>query len=194
MNQRLAIIIEVLVIIGLYFWYIQPTYTVDIQAIHTKINTDKVTSATMKRYSQQELQLEKKQNNISSLNSTRISRMLPNTNDTAHFLLNINTLALRSGFTLDKFDIQNQDISSMQNVINTKQKLYQTFTIGVSGKGTYSSFRQFLDGLERSLRIVDVTSLSIKVDTTQSANKKTSQISSYEYSLKLKIYKLQQEL
>ncbi|HEC94189.1 MAG TPA: hypothetical protein ENI56_02335 [Candidatus Kaiserbacteria bacterium] len=191
MNQRLIIILELLVAFGLYFWYVQPTYVGNIQALHTKITSEHVVAKTMKKYSQEEARLEEKQNNISQSDISRLSKMLPATNGTAHFLLNINALALRSGFTLSKFDIKDQSNNSQQNTVGKKQKLYDTFVLGISGKGTYGSFRQFLDGLERSLRLVDVTSLSIKANISAPvAGLKKQNISSYDYSLILQIYRL----
>ena len=191
MNQRLVIILELLVAFGLYFWYIQPTYTGNIQVLHTKISSEHTVAKTMTKYSQKETLLEEKKNNISQFDITRLSKMLPATNGTAHFLLNINALALRSGFTLNKFDIKNQSDNSQQNTVGKKQKLYDTFILGISGKGTYGSFRQFLDGLERSLRLVDVTSLSIKANiSTPAPGSKKQNISSYDYSFILHIYRL----
>ncbi len=182
---------ELLVAFGLYFWYIQPTYTGNIQALHTKITSEHGVAKTMKKYSQKETRLEEKKNNISPADIARLSEMLPPTNGTAHFLLNINALALRSGFTLSKFNIKDQGNSSRQNVPAEKRKPYKTFILGISGKGTYGSFRQFLDGLERSLRLVDVTSLSIKANISQPApGAKKQNTNLYDYSLMLQIYRL----
>lgn len=195
MNQRLVIIIELLVAFGLYFWYIQPMYTGNIKILSAKITTKQTNVATIKKYLQQETRLKEKQKSISSSDIARISKMFPSTNNTARFLLNINALALRSGFVLNKFDIQKQDSISQRGVTRRRGKLYKTFTLGISGKGTYSSFRQFLGGLERSLRLVDVTDLSISTtNVSVNGNTKAPKVISYRYSLKLKIYRLPSEI
>lgn len=190
MNQRLIIILELLVAFGLYFWYVQPTYTGNIQALHTKIASEQVVVKTMQRYSQEETRLEEKQKSISSSDISRLSKMVPTTNGIAHFLLNINMLAIRSGFVLNKFNVKDQSNNPQQNITNKKGDLYKTFVLNVSGNGTYDSFRQFLNGLERSLRIIDITSLSIDANTSGTGQN----TSSYNYSLTLQIYSLSSTL
>lgn len=192
MNQRIVIILELLVAFGLFFWYVKPTYTMNIQTLRTEIASQKITVATMKKYSQQEKLLEQKQKSISPSNISRLLKILPTKNNTAHFLLNINSLALRSGFIISTFNIKNtEDNAQQDNIINSKQKLYKTFVLSISGVGTYGSFRQFLDGLERSLRLIDITALSIKANTQITVVGNNQQkINLYNYSLKLQIYRL----
>ncbi len=191
MNQRLVIILELLVAFGLFFWYVQPTYMVNIKTLQATIASQKVTSTTIGKYSQQEKLLEQKQKDISSSNISRLSKMLPEKNNTAHFLLNINALALRSGFVISKFNIESSAGGAQNGAMGAKQKSYETFVLGISGKGNYGSFRQFLDGLERSLRLVDVTSLSIRANVqAETTGTKKQKISPYNYLLKLQIYRL----
>ncbi len=186
MNQRLIIILELIVAFGLFFWYVQPTYTGSIQILHAKIASEQMVSRTMQKYSQEETRLEEKKNSMSQISIMRLSKMVPTTNGTAHFLFSINALASRSGFALNKFNIKNQNNNPQQNVSGRKQNLYKTFTLDVSGEGTYGAFRQFLGGIERSLRIIDVTSLSIRTNVSSTGKN----INLYDYSLTLQIYRL----
>ncbi len=188
MNKRIIIILELIAIIGLYFWYIQPTYSGPIQTINKNIASEHANKISIQQYIQHKTQLTQKQNNIPALDLSRLSNMLPSSNNTMHFLLNLNALALRSGFIINKFNIDNQNNNQQSNTIQTQQKIYRTFIVGISGEGTYASFRQFLDSLERSLRLVDVISISIKnnnINTTSDTDKQTAL---YNYSLTLQIY------
>ncbi len=191
MNQRIVIILELLVSFGLFFWYVQPVYTKNIQTLRTEIASQKTTSVTIEKYSQREKVLEQKQKNISPSNISRLLDMLPVTNNTAHFLSNINALALRHGFTISKFNVKNSGENIQQSTAGTKQKSYKTFVLGISGSGTYGSFLQFIGGLERSLRLIDITSFSIEANTQMvTANTKQQIVIPYNYSLRLQIYRL----
>lgn len=188
MNKRIIIILELVVIIGLYFWYIQPTYSGPIQTINTNIASEHADEIAIQRYVQHKTQLIQKQNNIPVADLSRLSSMLPTSNNTMHFLLNLNALALRSGFIINKFNIDNQNNNQQSNIIQKKQKIYRTFVIGISGKGTYASFRQLLDGLERNLRLIDVTYISIKNDNITAISNINKHTTLYNYSFILQIY------
>ncbi len=188
MNKRIIIILELAAIIGLYFWYIQPTYSGSIHTINTDIASEHTNEIAIQRYVQHKTQLIRKQNNISTSNLSRLSSMLPSSNNTMHFLLNLNALALRSGFTISKFNIDNQSNNQQSNTIQKERKIYRTFIVSISGEGTYASFRQFLDSLERNLRLIDITSISIENNNITTTSNIKKQTTLYNYSLILQIY------
>ena len=69
-------------------------------------------------------------------------------------------------------------------------KPYGSFSVSFTVQGPYDQFIQFLKTLERSLRIVDVTSITFSsVDAVEKDPKKVSNIKNvYEYNVTIKTY------
>ncbi len=172
--------------IVLYFVYIQPTYSNTIVPLHTQIAKTEKAKIVAKNYSKKESQITQQYMKISSSEHALLNSFLPTVSHNVHFLYNVSTLAINSGFTLSKFSENSQNIP-FQRGVKTSGPTLKISTIVLSGTGSYQSFRTFLDGLERSLRIVDIQSIGISTENNVSSrNQKNTP--SYTYKIILKVY------
>lgn len=95
----------------------------------------------------------------------RLHKLLPDHVDNVRLVLDLDNLASSQGFAL-----QNVVVSSPASedgaeqpigTISASNQQYDSLTFTFSTSGTYSGFVQFMETLEKSLRIVDLVSLSI---------------------------------
>lgn len=119
----------------------------------------------------------------------RLNRMIPDNVDNVKLIIDINNIATRYGMTINDAKIETgttptsatEEVAdaSIQLIDNPSGAISQgTVDISFSVTGSYDVFRQFLNDLGSSLRLVDVRSLSFK-----SAAEDT-----YQYSVKLSTY------
>ncbi len=101
-----------------------------------------------------------KYNAFSSENINRLNTMLPNSIDTVRLIIDINTLASRYGMSLGGIAIGLPDESTTEGAIGPSGDEFGRLSLSFSVAATYDRFRAFLGDLERSLRIIDVSSLS----------------------------------
>ncbi len=184
MNTKLTAYIGLALAIGLFFGYIKPTYTDSIVALQNKLRVENTTISSTKRYVEKEAKLEQERNNISIKNMQRLSKMIPSTNNNVQILLDLSSLAMRNNFYITGFDVGHK-ISTQQRAGGVSAVPYHSVNLKVSGSGSYNSFRQFLDGVERSLRIIDVTNVSIKNSNISGMATKNPEYLTYDITMRL---------
>ncbi len=185
MNVKLVAYIGLILAIVLFFGYIKPTYTSSIVVLQNKITAEVTAIAATKRYVTKESKLKQVRSNISKKDIQRLSKMIPSTNNNVQILLNLSSLAMQNGFYITSFDVGHQ-VNKPQPTGNTSAALYRSVNLKVSGTGSYNSFRQFLDGVERSLRLIDVTNVSIK--NSNITGKVTKKPESLTYDITMRLY------
>jgi Tfp pilus assembly protein PilO len=149
---------------AIFFVYTQPTYDKS-KAIQSQIqgyNEALKKAAELQTLKQQLLA---RYNAFNPTDIERLQKLLPDHVDNIRLILDMDNIAVRRGLTLSNVDISGND-SSAENktVIGTlgaSARKYESLSISFSTSGTYSDLKKFLGDLESSLRIVDMTSLSI---------------------------------
>lgn len=185
MNAKIVAYVGLVLAIGLFFGYVKPTYTNSIVVLQNKIIAENTAIASTKRYVTKETKLEQERNNISTKDIQRLSKMVPSINNNVQILLDLSSLATLNGFYITSFDVGHQ-VNAQRQTGNKSATLYRSVSLKVSGTGSYNSFRQFLDGVERSLRIIDVTNVSIEnSNVTGSATKKPESLT---YNVTMRMY------
>lgn len=101
-----------------------------------------------------------KYNSIQSEDLDRISTMLPDSIDTVRLIIDINTLASRYGMSLGNISIGSPDEPQADGALGPSSDDFGRLSLSFTVSSTYDRFRAFLADLERSLRLVDITSLS----------------------------------
>ena len=185
MNIKLVTYIGLIIAIGLFFGYIKPTYTNSIVVLQNKLVAESTAIYSTKKYVVKETSLEQERNSISTKNIQRLSRMTPSTNNNVQILLDLSSLAVRNSFYITSFDVGHQ-VSAPQPTGNKSTTLYRSVNLKVSGTGSYNSFRQFLDGVEHSLRLIDVTNVSIK--NSNMTGRVTNKPESLTYDITMRLY------
>lgn len=96
-------------------------------------------------------------NSIPTEDVERISTMIPDSIDTVRLIIDIDALATRYGMSLNNISIGSPDDAAAG--IGPSGDIYGKLELSFSVASTYDRFRAFLGDLERSLRIIDVSSI-----------------------------------
>ncbi len=185
--SRILPIVALLFAVALFFLYVRPTYSGAIQDTRQKIASYDSALAAADRFDQKESELSQARAQISPDNLKRLNEFLPDGVDNVQLILDLDALAARSGITLSEFDIKGQgdgtsgaaapstDSTGLSlDASNPIDSLDLTF----KASGTYSSFRTFLDGMESSLRPLDIVNLDVDESAT----------GVYSYAVTVRIY------
>ena len=124
--------------------------------------------------------LKTKYDSISPENLDKIKKLAPDSVDNVRLIIDINGIATRRGMTIRGIKIQsNAGSSAKQGSLGPDNNPYGSIVLSFSVTAPYDVFKGFLQDLERSLRVVDIQSLSF------TASDKTD---SYDYNVALKTY------
>jgi Tfp pilus assembly protein PilO len=149
---------------AIFFLYTQPTYD-KVKASSTQIA--QYDEALNKAAELQQLKqtLLSKYNTFNPADVERLQKLLPDHVDNVRLILDIDSIAGKHGMAIQNVVVSSsQSVSTSQTAIGTvsssKQK-FDSLTIKFTSQGTYENFRAFLGDMQKSLRIVDLTSLTI---------------------------------
>ncbi len=187
--SRIFPIFSVLLAVGLYFAYIGPTYNTQIVEAQKNINTDNQALTAAAAFTAKENQLTAEVNQIPPTSISRLEEFLPDGVDNIQLLLDLNSLAARTGISLSNFSISDNTTSSQGAgssdsgtvTSGAPSDQVQSLNLSVTATGTYAAFKTFLMAAEQSLRPLDVVNLSV-----QSAPNGV-----YTYNVTFQIYWLQ---
>lgn len=167
--NRILPIIALAIALGLFFGYVNPTRTGPIATTRAQIDSYESALEAADHFKEREGELVVSQANIPSDGLARLAAFLPDGVDNVQIILDLNTLAARSGMTLSDFNTGtgNSSQAAPQGAqIDPTASLesdgpIDSLEITVSATGTYASFRNFVDGIESSLRMLDIVSVSV---------------------------------
>ena len=175
MLKLLTPIILILASVGIFVGYIDPTY----QAIQA----DKATLAGIQQQlaNSADLQAQRDKlrqtfNNIPADQRDSLSKALPDSIDNVRLIININQIAARYGMSLKNIQVGAPADTATQLGPDATQ--YGSIDFKFSVSASYENFLSFLQDLEHSLRIVDITSLNVK----------SQKLDYYDYDVALKTY------
>jgi Tfp pilus assembly protein PilO len=163
---RSTISLTAIIIAGaIFFLYTQPTYDQS-KTIQTQIaNYD---TALQKAAELQTLkqQLLARYNAFNPSDIERLQKLLPDHVDNIRLILDMDNIATHDGMSLSNVDISGNtsmagDTKTVIGSLGAGTQKYSTLTIAFSTSGTYTDFKKFLSDLQSSLRIVDMTTLTI---------------------------------
>jgi Tfp pilus assembly protein PilO len=179
MSSLLFPLLSVSTAIVLFFFFLRPTYG-EIGAAREEVAHLRSTLD-----SAQEIQLERdrlvsKYNAIPVADLERLEKILPDHVDNVRLILEIDTVAKGYGMTLNDLIItESKQIdssnSSTKGVGGAGTAPLGIVTFSFRTSSSYETFLQFLQDLEHSLRIVDITSLSF----TPGGRENTKSINNY---------------
>lgn len=186
--SRLFPVLLILLAVGLFLGYVNPTYTGSITTLSREIHDYDRALASAKQFKEKEVQLTAERNAISPEALSRLQAYLPDSVDNVQLILDLNSLAARSGVSLSNFEIEDSrpvsaDASGGAIAESGALPLEQlgptdSLRLSVTARGTYDSFRTFLGAIEGSLRPLDVVDLEVKDSTT----------GVYSYSVTFRLY------
>ncbi|MBI2476467.1 MAG: hypothetical protein HYV67_04480 [Candidatus Taylorbacteria bacterium] len=213
----IAPIVLILASIGLFFGYINPTYTGNTfsvepagKSVSELQSEEKDYGDALNKARQIELVREGLLSKFNALNRSdkeRILKLLPDHIDSVRLIIDINNIAARYGMSLAGITLSAPNAASNKNQaagpaqiaegkeaglpqgIGPDGSLYDSVKLGFTVAGPYENFLGFLKELEESLRIVEITSLSF--GTPSSGGQSQSAASgAYVYSITIRTYYL----
>ena len=106
-------------------------------------------------------------NNISDEDKKNIDTILPSSLNFVKLISDIDAVAATHGIAIDKISLKETDDSFDESQEGAQpQSSYRSSVIGFSFNATYSKFNDFIDDLEKSLRILDIKSMQLRTQET----------------------------
>jgi Tfp pilus assembly protein PilO len=182
-------IVSVLCIVAagaIFFMYTQPSYD-SVQADNAQIA--QYDQALQKATELQQLKqtLLSRYNTFDPADIDRLQKLLPDHVDNVRLILDLDSLAGKHGMALQNVAVSSAESSAASNqtasgqVGASKQK-YDSLTIKFTTQGSYATFREFLADIEKSLRVVDLVSLTL------SNSSGSGQSALYTFDITLRTY------
>jgi Tfp pilus assembly protein PilO len=168
MSSRIVPVVLILIAFGLFFGYINPTYSGKIGALNAEIQSLDAALEAAERFSEKESELLIERDQIPEEGLARVESFLPDGVDNVQLILDLNALAARSGLQLSNFDVQTQtqDTGRSAELNLEADGPTESLELSVSAAGSYEAFQTFLSAVELSLRPMDLVALEIQDSPT----------------------------
>ena len=183
MNSRILPAAALILAVGMFFVYVNPTWNGAIADAKAAIALDDQALAAASEYTSQQNALAAARSAIDPTDLARLSAFLPDSVDNVGLILDLNALAARSGLSLANVDVVSNDASSAKTGTSgalpaQAQNPIGSVNLSLTAVGTFASLQAFLSGVERSARLLDVQDLVVRGSDT----------GVYTYQLILKLY------
>lgn len=196
MNRNVTATILIVLAIGIYFtvtenmWKgVKSVKAVNNQYISAIANAEKLIAVRDK--------VLKDWKNISEEDQEKLDKMIPNTVDNIRLIIDLNSVALRHGFSLRNIKAAVSSKQSPAKVAPTDSSAgsakaesniipsatLDTVTVSFGVTASYNDFQSFLQDLEADLRIMELTHLSITSNDT----------GTYDFGVEMQTYWLRQQ-
>ena len=182
-------LITPLIIIGIcvaaYFTYISKTVD-DISILSSTKSSYEAVLKKADEVAVKRVELFKDYEGISKANIEMLNKVIPEMFNSVLFANDINAMASRNNLVVKDFKIDPKRTEERDVMLTQKKEApYKTAIVTFRLIGQYDKFIKFLTDVESSLRLIDVTKLSIKTVGGQRATD-----DSLEYSLEMNTYSL----
>jgi Tfp pilus assembly protein PilO len=164
--KPLTPIIFIIVSIAVFFAFTDPIYKevkeLQIKDAQFQDVLDKSTELLKQRKA-----LQDKYDSFSKEDLDRLQKLLPDTVDNVRLIIDIDEIAKRYGLTikgvrLDDTKVGKNGTKDATATITAGEAKFGSIPMGFSVNADYNTFLSFLEDLESSLRIVDVTNISLR--------------------------------
>ncbi|MDD2657497.1 MAG: type 4a pilus biogenesis protein PilO [Candidatus Pacebacteria bacterium] len=177
MNSRLLPTLALFVAAGIFFVYVNPTWSGSITDTKAKIALDNQALDAARQYAAQQNVLADARDAIDASSLERLSTFLPDSVDNVGLILDLNALAARSGLSLANIDVVTNDIPGTKTAPAATSPV-GSVNLSLSAVGTFSALQTFLIGVERSARLLDIQDVVVKGSDT----------GVYTYQMTLRLY------
>lgn len=181
MNGRVLPLLALFLSIGIFFVYVSPAWSGPIATTKANIASDNEALAAAERYKTQENELAKAKSDINQENLDRLETFLPDSVDNVRLILDLNALAAKSGLSLSNIDVAKiaiENTSALDALPSASANTLGSANLTLSAVGTYKALQTFLDGIEMSERLLDVSDITFN----------GSETGIYTYKLTLRLY------
>lgn len=193
-NMKSLIPFAIIFVCGLvYFYYISPTIQEINQLTYERNQFRDVMDGAQELTKQRE-SIKQTYNQIDTQDIDRLQKIIPNTFDSVAFANDISALAARYGIKIEQIAFNSPKSNVREEMVGVDPAApYRTTVVTFSASGTYPSFKLFVNDLEYSLRLLDITQVGIAGagDSGRSGTDRAPVSPIMNYQLELKTYSLQ---
>lgn len=157
--RSLLPILFVAIAVGIFFGFTDPAYT-RVQDLRDEESQFNQALNRSKELQQVRDQLLSRYNTFSQDDLARLEKLLPDNVDNVRLVLDFDSIASRYGMRLRNIALETPDSRAQRGQVGAGDRPYQSVTLSFSVTGGYDSFRSFLEDLEQSLRLVDVSAIA----------------------------------
>ncbi|MFH1473073.1 MAG: type 4a pilus biogenesis protein PilO [bacterium] len=170
--------ILLLISVGLFYTFTSPQYA-DVKNLRAESAEYKKVLDGAIAISETTDAIQDEYEKISKEEVERLNKVLPDNIDTVHLALDLDTMASQYGISIKnvKVDKNMEDNTSVISSGNSGLP-YEKVNVTFSFISNYASFSKFLTDIEKSLRIIDVRSISFQ----------TSDVGLYEHRISVETY------
>ncbi len=118
-------------------------------------------------------------NSFTTADKDRLNKLVPDSIDNVRLIIDINNIARPYNMSIRDIKIKTEEGEEESSVIREESAQRKgSVVLGFSVTGPYSNFKAFMADLSRSLRLVDIASVSFS----------TAETGSYDYNVELQTY------
>lgn len=185
MNGRIFPVFALFIAVGVFFVYVNPMWTGQIATTRAAIAADDGALASAAKYATQQNQLAAARDAIDATDLSLLETLLPDSVDNVGLILDLNALAARSKFSIVNIDVVTSTPNGAQTNTQASGALpasglsaLGSVDLSLSAVGSFAALQDFLTGVEKSTRLLDVRNLVVKGSNTNV----------YNYQMTLRLY------
>ena len=165
MNRALLPILLIIISIAAFFLWINPHYA-NVSDLRTQLSQSQDALAKVQELESVRASLVDKENTFNQADLAKLQKLLPDNVDNIRLFLDIQGVASHYGTSIQDISVgdSGQKSSSGAQAIGPSGQQYGQMALSFSVATTYENLGLFLKDLEKSLRIVEIKSLSFAVD------------------------------
>lgn len=170
MRNILAILL-ILGAIGIYYGYTKNVFA-DISGIKLQLVEYKDTLRKANQLAEEQQALTDVMNSFNLADREKLDKMIPDNADNVRLIINIQNIAETTGLSIKDIKVNDENKQGTEAVITPADGIadsegltnlkYNFVTLSFTVVSTYPNFVLYLEKLEKSLRLVDITALSVK--------------------------------
>jgi hypothetical protein len=165
--KALLPIVLMIVSIALFFLQVTPLYS-EVKGLRAESAQYDEALGYASELETLRVELAQKLESFPDQDLARLDHFLPRRLDTVRIILDVDGIALRNGVRLADFAVGEPKATQSQakGKTATTNTGYSTVSLGFTFTSSYGSASQFIRDLQRSLRLLDITMLTVKPSNT----------------------------
>jgi len=157
--KNLMPLIFILVSVGVFVFFVDPQYD-EIKEVNKTIEENKKLINLAEELRRERDTLQEQYNDIGNNDRAKLLKILPDTVDNVRLILDINNIAEDFGIAITNIGVSANDEKDGK-LTDISGNGYGTIGITFSVSAQYEVFKQFMQKLENSMRLVDIQSFSV---------------------------------
>jgi Tfp pilus assembly protein PilO len=159
-------ILLIVISIGIFYLYINPNYT-NIRTLLSQRSDYQTALANIEQVKQLRDSLETQYSNISPDDINRLNKVIPQNLNVVKLTADLDSMASKHAMSLRNVRVTEEASDSSTGITTKDSNPYKTTTMSFSVLGTYPSFVSFISDMEKSLQLIDVRTVDMKIASTQ---------------------------